>query len=116
MKQIDELYSKYDKMYEMETKYMSFREMRDYRELVRESQHIKLILSLMLLGVTVVIYALLFTTCLFTGISFWMIDSVIMLMFGVSCTIMISTFVNDRGRRTRKRMDDMYIQIEEEKP
>lgn len=116
MKMMDDLYRAYDEMYAMETKYMSFREMRDYRELVRTAMRTKLMLALILLGVTVGIYLLLFLVCLFNGISFLMVDSVVMLMLGASCTVIASSFLNDRGRRTRKKMDDMYIHIEEDTP
>lgn len=113
MKMMDELYSKYDKMYEMETKYMSFREMRDYRELVRETHHIKLVLALIGFGITAAVYLLIFLMCLLTGLSFWVVDSPVMLLMGVSCTVVATTLLNDKGRRTRKKMDEMYIRFEE---
>lgn len=110
---IDDLKKKNDKMWDYETKYLSFHDMRDYRLLCKDVQWMKIKMGLALLLATTVLYCLMFLLCWFTGLNFWYVDAPFMALFGVSLTMVIAGMLYDRGKRIRQMMDDTYMKMVE---
>lgn len=109
-KEIDD---NYDKMFSMETKYMSLKELREYKDMARHCQSNRVKIALIFLLGAAVLYSLSFTVCFITGMNVWMIASVYMLFIGASGTMLIYALCYDKARRAREAMDDRYIKAEE---
>lgn len=108
MKELSQLY---DKMFTVETKYQSFSELRDYREMTKKVQWLRLKLGLIVLLASVLLYCLMMCMCMLCHISILYILSPFMLLLGVALTLIVSALMYDRGKRTRDMMDDMFIQM-----
>lgn len=107
-----EIEDNYDKMFVMETKYMSFSDLREYRQMARVCQGNRIKISLILLLCVTLLYALSFTVCFLYGINFWMFASVFMLFIGAAGTMLIYAIMYDKARRTRDEMDNRYANME----
>lgn len=108
-----EIEENYDKMFSMETKYMSLRELREYKDMAKHCQSNRIKISLIFMLGAALLYALSFTVCFLCGINFWMIASVYMLFIGASGTMLIYALFYDKARRARETMDDRYIHMED---
>lgn len=109
----DDLKEKNDKMWEYETKYLSFHDMRDYRLLCKDVQWIRIKIGLAMLLCTVLLYCITFLTCWFTHMNFWYMDAPFMLLLGASMTVIVMGVLYDRGKRIRQLMDDTYMRMVE---
>lgn len=108
-----EIEENYDKMFVLETKYMSLRELREYKDMARQCQSNRIKISLILLLATALLYSISFTVSFLTGFDFWMIASVYMLFIGASGMMLIYAIMYDKARRTREEMDNRYIHMED---
>lgn len=110
---LSDLDSKHDRMFEMQAKYMSLKELREFKDLANDCKSIKIKLGLTVLLVAAVLYSLTFVMCWMAGINFWYIAGVFMLFIGAGGTMLISAILYDLGKRSRETMDDRYIKAEE---
>lgn len=110
---LSDLDSKHDRMFEMQAKYMSLKELREFKDLANDCKSIKIKLGLTVLLAAAVLYSLTFVMCWMAGINFWYIAGVFMLFIGAGGTMLISAILYDLGKRSRETMDDRYIKAEE---
>lgn len=110
---LSDLDSKHDRMFEMQAKYMSLKELREFKDLANDCKSIKIKLGLTVLLASAVLYSLTFVMCWMAGINFWYIAGVFMLFIGAGGTMLISAILYDLGKRSRETMDDRYIKAEE---
>lgn len=110
---ITDLNTRHDKMFEMQAKYMSLKELREFKDMANECKSIRIKIGLMILLVSALLYSLTFTLCWIVGINFWYIAGVFMLFIGAGGTMLISAILYDLGKRARETMDDRYIKAEE---
>ena len=110
---ITDLNTRHDKMFEMQAKYMSLKELREFKDMANECKSIRIKIGLMTLLVSALLYSLTFTLCWIAGINFWYIAGVFMLFIGAGGTMLISAILYDLGKRARETMDDRYIKAEE---
>ena len=112
-KWLDDLNIKHDRMFEMQAKYMSLKELREFKDLANGCKSIRLKLGLVTLLASGLLYSLTFTMCWLNGINFWYFAGVFMLFIGAGGTMLVSAILYDLGKRARETMDDRYIQAEE---
>lgn len=110
---LSDLNSKHDRMFEMQAKYMSLKELREFKDLANDCKSIKIKLGLTVLLAAAVLYSLTFVMCWMAGINFWYIAGIFMLFIGAGGTMLISAILYDLGKRSRETMDDRYIKAEE---
>lgn len=110
---LSDLDSKHDRMFEMQAKYMSLKELREFKDLANDCKSIKIKLGLTVLLAAAVLYSLTFVMCWMAGINFWYIAGIFMLFIGAGGTMLISAILYDLGKRSRETMDDRYIKAEE---
>ena len=110
---LSDLETKHDRMFEMQAKYMSLKELREFKDLANDCKSIRIKLGLTVLLAAAVLYSLTFVMCWMAGINFWYIAGVFMLFIGAGGTMLISAILYDLGKRSRETMDDRYIKAEE---
>lgn len=110
---LSDLDSKHDRMFEMQAKYMSLKELREFKDLANDCKSIRIKLGLTVLLAAAVLYSLTFVMCWMAGINFWYIAGIFMLFIGAGGTMLISAILYDLGKRSRETMDDRYIKAEE---
>ena len=110
---MNELDTKHDRMFEMQAKYMSLKELREFKDLANDCKWIRIKMGLAVLLASALLYSLMFTVCWLSGINFWYIAGVFMLFIGAGGTMLISAILYDLGKRARETMDDRYIKAEE---
>lgn len=110
---LSDLDSKHDRMFEMQAKYMSLKELREFKDLANDCKSIRIKLGLTVLLAAAVLYSLTFVMCWMVGINFWYIAGIFMLFIGAGGTMLISAILYDLGKRSRETMDDRYIKAEE---
>lgn len=110
---INELNEKHDKMFKLQTKYMSLKELREFKDMANECKSIRLKMGLATMLASALLYSLMFIVCWFMGINFWYIAGVFMLFIGIGGAMIVSAILYDLGKRARETMDDRYIKAEE---
>ena len=112
-KWIDDLNKRHDDMWVMQAKYMSLKELREFKDMANECKSIRIRIGLFVLLGAALLYALTFSMCWLMGINFWYVMGVFMLFIGIGGTMLVSALLYDTGKRARETMDDRYIKAEE---
>ena len=110
---LSELDEKHDKMFKLQTKYMSLKELREFKDMANDCKGIRIKMGLAVLLASALLYCFVFITFWMMGINFWYVAGVFMLFIGVGGTMIVSAILYDTGKRARETMDDRYIKAEE---
>lgn len=110
---LNELDERHDKMFKLQTKYMSLKELREFKDMANDCKSIRIKMGLTVMLAAALLYCIMFITFWMMGINFWYVAGVFMLFIGVGGTMLVSAILYDTGKRARETMDDRYIKAEE---